>query len=158
VSAQSDHEATAKEFVTLLAAIHRSTRRSIRRNLALEPLTGAQGELLRLALASPEIRVSAAARELHLAGNSVSTLVRQLVSCGYLERRPGRADRRVALLAVTEAGRERLELWANHRALLVAGQLARLAPGDLAALEAALPALRSLAAGLTRPPTVEVRP
>jgi DNA-binding MarR family transcriptional regulator len=153
MNALSEQEVTATDLAALIAGIHRTTRRRIRRDLALEPLTGAQVELLRLAAESPNIGVSAAARELHLAGNSVSTLVNQLVTGGYLVRRPGKADRRVALLGVTEAGRERLDLWADQRARLIAEELRRLAPAELAALESALPALRTLAAGLARQQT-----
>lgn len=48
------------------------------------------------------------------------------------------------MLRATEAGRERLERWADERAELFARQLGRLSGDEVAALEAALPALRAL--------------
>ena len=82
----------AQELSDAVAGIRRATRRRVRRQLGLEPLSGAQVELLRLVARSPGIGVSAAARELSLAGNSVSTLVNQLVTRGYLQREPSATD------------------------------------------------------------------
>src|SRR5436305_2700246 len=86
--------ALAQELSDALAGIRRTTRRCVRRQLGLEPLSDAQMELLRLVAKSPGIGVSAVARELSLAGNSVSTLVNQLVTKGYLRREPSATDRR----------------------------------------------------------------
>lgn len=141
----------AQELAAALSGIHRGTRRRIRRGLGLEPLSGAQIELLRSVVQSPGIGVSAAARELNLAGNSVSTLVNQLVANGYLHRDSSTADRRAAVLTATDAGRERLARWADERVRLLADELERLDSDELVALKAALPALRHLAAGLADP-------
>lgn len=135
----------ADELSACLSALHRTVRRRVRSRLALEPLAGAQGELLRLVVERPGISVSAAARELRLAGNSVSTQVQALVRLGYLSRETSPADRRGAVLSATPAGRERLARWADERAELFERQLDRLPPQDVAALAAALPALRALA-------------
>ena len=105
-------------------------------------------ELLRLVVASPGIRVSDAARELYLAGNSVSTLVKQLTAAGLLRREISPEDRRAALLLPTPAAKARLEAWDARRTALMRDQLALLDDPDRAALAAALPALRKLAAGL----------
>ncbi|MFF7634841.1 MarR family winged helix-turn-helix transcriptional regulator [Kitasatospora sp. NPDC008050] len=138
------------EFPALLAGIPRLVRRRLRQELTVPRLRGAQVELLRLVAANPGLRVSAAAKELCLAGNSVSTLVNQLVAAGLLRREVDPADRRAALLHVTAEAAERLEAWtANHKAL-VGGLVAELPAEDRAALAAALPALRRLAAGLQR--------
>lgn len=144
-----DLRSFASELGTALSGIHRGTRRRVRRALGLAPLSGAQVELLRLVARSPGIGVSAAARELNLAGNSVSTLVNQLVAKQYLRREPSPSDRRAAVLEATDVGRERLNRWADERMRLLAAQLARLDADELAALRAAAPALRSLAAGLS---------
>jgi DNA-binding MarR family transcriptional regulator len=141
----------AADLAAALSGIHRATRRRIRRDLGLEPLSGAQVELLRSVVQSPGIGVSAAARELNLAGNSVSTLVNQLVANGYLHRDASAADRRAAVLTATDAGRERLAAWADERVRLLAAELERLDPQQTAALAAALPALRALAANLSDP-------
>ncbi|WP_329569768.1 MarR family winged helix-turn-helix transcriptional regulator [Kitasatospora sp. NBC_01266] len=136
------------EFSTVLVGITRLVRRRLRQELTVPRLRGAQVELLRLVAANPGLRVSAAAKELCLAGNSVSTLVNQLVAEGLLLREVDPADRRAALLRVTPAAAERLDSWSAKRKALVGELLAELPAGDREALAAALPAMRRLAAGL----------
>ncbi|MFF2730747.1 MarR family winged helix-turn-helix transcriptional regulator [Streptomyces sp. NPDC058008] len=136
----------AKELGEALVGVNRLARRSLRGGLTGPPLPVAQAELLRLVQSNPGIRVSSAAAELRLAGNSVSTLVRQLTGRGLLSRVPDPQDRRAALLRVTpEAGR-RLREWDDRRAALYREQWKRLSAQDRAALATALPALRALAA------------
>lgn len=144
--------ATAAGLSAAFSGIQRAARRRIRRDLGIEPLSGAQTELLRLVIEHPGIGVSGAARELHLAGNSVSTLVNHLVAAGYITRETDPADRRAARLTATRPGAARLERWADRRAELFGEQLALLSPADRGLLEAALPALVRLADGLAAPP------
>jgi DNA-binding MarR family transcriptional regulator len=129
----------------VLAGVQRLIRRRLRSGMAAPPLRGAQIELLRLVVTRPGIRVSAAAKELYLAGNSVSTLVNQLTQAGYLRRETAPDDRRSCLLFPTPEARARLRDWDARRSALVREQVARLAETDRAALAAALPALRRLA-------------
>jgi DNA-binding MarR family transcriptional regulator len=153
-SPRDRHQPLAQELADALSGVHRATRRRIRRDLGFEPFSGAQVELLRLVAATPGIGVSAAARELNLAGNSVSTLVNQLVAKKYLRRDPSAEDRRAAVLTATDLGHERLARWADERVRLLVDELDRLDEHEVAALEAALPALRHLATGLSAPPPV----
>ncbi|MFJ8229890.1 MarR family winged helix-turn-helix transcriptional regulator [Streptomyces sp. NPDC094448] len=139
---------SAVELGALLAGINRLVRRQVRESLHGPYLLGAQAELLRLVSERPGIRVSAAARELRLAGNSVSTLVRQLAAVGLLVREPDPRDRRAALLTVTPEADRRLRAWEDHRAALLTDRFDQLPTVDRAALVAALPALRTLAARL----------
>jgi DNA-binding MarR family transcriptional regulator len=132
----------------LLAGLHRVVRRRLRQELAGPRLRGGQVELLRLVDARPGIGVSAAAKELHLAGNSVSTLVNQLVSAGLLERRTDPSDRRAVNLTITAEAAERLVEWDARRSELVRQQISRLTEHDRAALAGAVPALRRLAMSL----------
>ncbi|MFI6284052.1 MarR family winged helix-turn-helix transcriptional regulator [Streptomyces sp. NPDC051018] len=138
----------AEELGELLVGVNRLARRKLRGGLAGPPLPVAQAELLRLVQSYPGIRVSAAARELRLAGNSVSTLVRRLGDLGLLAREPDPLDRRAARLRVTPEAARRLRDWDDRRAALYREQWQRLAPGDRTALAAALPALHRLAAQL----------
>jgi len=131
-----------------LAGVQRLIRRRLRSGMTAPRLRGAEVELLRLVVAHPGIGVSEAAKELYLAGNSVSTLVNQLVRDGYVIRETHPADRRAARLLPTPAAEARLSDWRRRRAALVRRQVARLDEADRAALEAALPALRKLAANL----------
>ncbi|WP_066947559.1 MarR family winged helix-turn-helix transcriptional regulator [Streptomyces lushanensis] len=143
---------TAAEFpdslADVLAGVQRMVRRRLREGMTAPRLRGAQVELLRLVAARPGIRVSAAAKELYLAGNSVSTLVNQLSRAGYLRRETDPSDRRSALLLPTQAATSRLADWEARRSALVREQVARLTDEERAALAAALPALRRLAQNL----------
>lgn len=139
-----DPKGLAEELSVTLSGLNRTIRRHVRSRLALEPLAGAQGDLLRLVVERPGISVSAAAKELRLAGNSVSTQVQQLARLGYLTRETSPTDRRGAVLRATEAGEERLALWADERTELYQRQLLRLSPQEVDALAAAVPALRAL--------------
>jgi DNA-binding MarR family transcriptional regulator len=136
------------DLADLLVGIQRLLRRRLRRGLTVPRLRGAQVELLRLVAASPGIRVSAAAKELYLAGNSVSTLVNQLVAAGLLRRETDPEDRRAARLHTTDDAVARLGAWDARRRTLVGEQFAHLSAADREALAAALPALRRLAEGL----------
>ncbi|MEU8983019.1 MarR family winged helix-turn-helix transcriptional regulator [Streptomyces sp. NPDC058251] len=143
-----ESESFPEALADTLAGVQRLIRRRLRRGTTAPRLRGAEVELLRLVVDRPGIRVSEAAKELYLAGNSVSTLVNQLMRDGYLTRETDPTDRRAVRLLPTPAADERLRDWRRRRAALVRGQLARLDETDRAALEAALPALRTLAANL----------
>jgi DNA-binding MarR family transcriptional regulator len=146
---------TGEELMDLTAALSRVVRRLLR-NGRLEPrLRGAHVELLHIIAAKPGIGVRSAARVLHLADNSVSTLVNQLVSAGLVTRTPAPEDRRVAHLEITDAARRRLAAWRRRRAELAATVFADLPPEDVSAIAAALPALRRVVSKLADTATSE---
>ncbi|MFC4333311.1 MarR family winged helix-turn-helix transcriptional regulator [Streptomyces andamanensis] len=145
---EAEPEIQAEELADALVGVQRLVRRRLRAGLTVTRLRGAEVELLRLVETRPGIGVSEAAKELHLAGNSVSTLVNQLVRDGQLVRETDPADRRAARLLLTEAAGARLRDWRARRAALVRDQLDRLPEADREALRAALPALRRLAENL----------
>ncbi|MEW2495383.1 MULTISPECIES: MarR family transcriptional regulator [Streptomyces] len=138
----------ADDLANALVGVQRLIRRRLRRGTTGPRLRGAEVELLRLVAERPGIGVSDAAKELYLAGNSVSTLVNRLAKDGYLLRETDPADRRAARLLPTAAAEARLRDWRERRTALVRGQVARLDEVDRKALEAALPALRKLAENL----------
>ncbi|MFJ9034264.1 MarR family winged helix-turn-helix transcriptional regulator [Streptomyces sp. NPDC102274] len=143
---------TTEEFpdslAVVLAGVQRMIRRQLREGFPAPALRGAQIELLGLVAARPGIRVSDAAKELYLAGNSVSTLVNQLGRAGYLLRETDPDDRRSARLLPTPAAVSRLSEWEVRRRALMREQVDHLSDEDRAALAAALPALRRLAENL----------
>jgi DNA-binding MarR family transcriptional regulator len=141
-------EEDVTELAELLVGIQRLLRRRLRQDLTGPRMRGAQVELLRLVHGRPGIGVAAAAKELHLAGNSVSTLVNQLVAAGLLRREADPQDRRAVRLTVSGEAAERLADWDAKREGLVSRQVAALSEQDRVALVAALPALRGLAEGL----------
>ncbi|MFJ6084847.1 MarR family winged helix-turn-helix transcriptional regulator [Streptomyces sp. NPDC092369] len=130
-----------------LIGVQRLLRRRLRSQIAPQ-LRGAEVELLRLVVNRPGIGISDAAKDLHLASNSVSTLVNQLSRQGYLVRETDPADRRAARLLPTPAAHARLDEWRKRRAELVRGGLAGLGEAHREALQAAIPALRALADNL----------
>ncbi|MEU3573940.1 MarR family winged helix-turn-helix transcriptional regulator [Kitasatospora sp. NPDC036755] len=144
--------ALADEFSTLLVGIQRLVRRHLRHTSDEPRLRGAQAELLRLVRDTPGLRVSEAADELCLAGNSVSTLVNQLVALNLLRRGSDPADRRAALLYATPEAVERIEAWRRRRRALMGDIVTGLPPAEREALAAALPALRQVADGLRTAP------
>ncbi|MFD8738788.1 MarR family winged helix-turn-helix transcriptional regulator [Streptomyces sp. NPDC059618] len=145
---KADPENFPESLADALAGLQRLIRRRLRAGTTGPSLRGAEVDLLRLVVERPGIRVSEAAKELYLAGNSVSTLVNRLAGEGFLIRETDPADRRAARLLSTPAADARLRDWRQRRGVLVRGQVARLDAADRAALEAALPALRKLAANL----------
>ncbi|WP_392840504.1 MarR family winged helix-turn-helix transcriptional regulator [Streptomyces sp. LN500] len=132
------------ELAGLLPRIQRLARRRLCSGLPPPRLRGAHAELLRLVDAEPGIRVSAAAHDLCLAANSVSTLVNHLVTQGLLRRESDPGDGRAALLYPTPAGVARLREWRARRDALFREHVAKLDAADRAALTAALPSLRRL--------------
>src|ERR1700744_2032503 len=83
-----------EQLADVLTGLQRLIRRRLRLGSDRPPLGAAQADPLRLVTARPGIRVSEAARELLLAGNSVSTLVNRLTKDGYLVRETDPEDRR----------------------------------------------------------------
>lgn len=141
------------ELMAVFGALRRLTRRRLRTESSGQPpLRGAQLELLQLVEAEPGIGVAAAARALHLAGNSVSTLVNQLTETGLMTRQVDPADRRAARLHLTDRAHERLAGWRGARGLLLGGALGRLPESQLDSVAAALPALHQLITELEEAP------
>lgn len=134
----------AAELARTVSGLHRASRRRTGAAMPGGALPAAQAELLVVVSRQPGIRVAAAADQLHLAGNSVSTLVNALAEAGLLRREADPADRRAARLSLTGAGERRIAAWRDARAAQFARALGRTAPGDRASVAAALPALRRL--------------
>ena len=135
----------ADELLAALAAIRRAGRRHSARPVELSSLTGAQLELARLVHRQRGTSVAAAAEELRLAPNTVSTLVCELASAGLLTRRTDPADRRVAQLELSPSLDRKIGVWRDRRATSLATAIERLSEPDRRRLEAALPVLAHLA-------------
>jgi DNA-binding MarR family transcriptional regulator len=142
--APSVEETLAADLTAAWGGVRRRLRRGARAVVGGEPLRGAQIELLRVVETQPGIGVGEAASALHLAPNTVSTLVGELVALGLLARRPDPEDRRAARLELTAAAHERIRRFRDERDRLLAAALAELDADDVAALRASLPALERL--------------
>lgn len=138
----------ADELMAVVMGLKRVVRRRMEAGRPGPRLRGAHTELLRVVRRNPGIGVAGAAKELHLAGNTVSTLVNQLIDKELLRRETDPNDRRAARLHLTPTAVKRQEAWRKERAKLVEGALKGLAEEDRAAIEKALPALRKLLDGL----------
>ncbi|MCE3550943.1 MarR family transcriptional regulator [Pseudonocardia sp. RS11V-5] len=136
------------DVLRVVVGMRRVLRRRLRAKFGRPPLRGAQAELLQQVEAEPGIGVAAAARALYLAGNSVSTLVNQLVDAGLLRREPDPADRRAVRLFLTPGAVDRLARRRAARRELLDDAFARLDAGERSAITAALPALEHLLAAL----------
>ncbi len=141
--AGESNQVLAGELMAVTAGIRRRVRRELRLTTR-NPLPGAQVDLLVVVEAEPGIGVAAAARAMHLAGNSVSALVNSLVLAGLLRRETDQEDHRAACLYLTPEARSRLDGYREARAGLVGQALDRAGPADRRAIEEALPALRRL--------------
>jgi DNA-binding MarR family transcriptional regulator len=140
--------AVGEELYRLLVSIRRSARRHAGRPVELSGLTGAQFELVRLIRRSPGVSVAEAARELRVAPNTVSTLVRQLSARGLLLRRTDESDRRVAWLDLPPGIRRKVDAWRDRRIVLVGAAVEALTAQDRRRLLRALPVLERLAEAL----------
>ena len=133
-----------EELMATMGALRRLVGRRLRSVVPGPPLRGAHVELLQVVEKQPGIGIAPAGRALHLAANSVSTLVNQLIDLGMLVRQTAPDDRRAARLWLTEVAAQRLASWRRARVDLIAATMAGLPVADRQALARALPALRAL--------------
>jgi len=97
-----------------------------------------------LASAGP-MRMGGLASRLGVQVSTMSRIVDIMVASGWAERRPDPADHRACVIAITPAGSALMDSVRQDDATRLAESVARLAPADLAVLEAALPVLEALA-------------
>lgn len=91
------------------------------------------------------MRIGTLASRLGVQVSTMSRIVDVMASSGWVERRPDEADHRACVIAITGTGTALLDTARRDDATRLADCVARLGPGDLAVLEAALPVLESLA-------------
>ncbi len=144
--------ALADRLLGALSLVRRNGRRLAARPVELAPLTGAQLELVRLVRRRPGTSVAEAAAELHLAANTVSTLVGQLVEEGLVERLTDATDRRVARLQLRPEIRRKVDAWRDRRMMKVADAISRLPAADRRSLLRAATVLERLAGELEEEP------
>jgi DNA-binding MarR family transcriptional regulator len=112
-------------------------------------VTMSQAKVLYLVQAEPDLRMSALAGRLGVSLPSISGVVDRLVDQGLLTRRDDPSDRRQALVRITEAGTDQLELFRELNARQVRILLARLDAADLAVVGRALDVLAAASAAPT---------
>jgi DNA-binding MarR family transcriptional regulator len=142
MSPETSTEAAA--LTEVVTRLRRALRTSIRTDYPWETLPMAQVELLLALREHRSPRVGELATLLRLAPNTVSGLVQTLVESGLATRAPDPSDRRVAVVALTAAGRAKLGDWEQAHRQRFASALGQLPAADQASILAALPALAAL--------------
>ena len=138
-----------------MASIRRSGRRRAGRPHELSSLTQSQLDLVRLVRRLPNVSVTRAAEELHLAPNSVSTLVRQLTDAGMLIRTADDTDRRVARLDLTEEMRRKVGAFRDRRVALLVEAMQQLSPVEQRQLGGAVGIVQRLGWELQQQDTID---
>ena len=101
------------EVITSLAVLTTSFFADYETAATAHDLSGAQARLLALVVTEPR-PMSRLAVVLHCEPSNITGLVDRLERRGLVERRPDPQDRRVKLIAPTDAGRElSAEVWAD---------------------------------------------
>ncbi len=113
-------------------ALGRALKREVRRELDCSDLgwSTAQLELLRLVKRQPGVTIKQAADVLHLADNTVSTLVTSLVELESLRRVVSQRDARFVGLFLTPRARQITARWTDERERVLTAALAPLSPED----------------------------
>jgi DNA-binding MarR family transcriptional regulator len=134
----------ARGLTDVVTRLRRVLRASIRADYPWESLPMAQVELLQSLAESAPARVGDLASRLRLAPSTVSGLLSQMITAGLVERGTDARDRRVAVVALSEAGRRQLGEWNAAHQRRIAAALAELEPAERLAIGGALPALSHL--------------
>ena len=132
----------AIDAARLRVAVLRLSRRLRKHDLA--GLTPSQLSTLSSVGKTGPVRLGDLAAAERIAPSTLTRLVNVLEDRGYLIRTPAPEDARAYLVTVTESGSNALERIREEATSMLTDILATLTPDQLAALEAALPALEQL--------------
>lgn len=143
--------ADAHRLTDVVTRLRRALRTSIRTDYPWESLPMAQVELLMCVADHEPARVGELAELLRLAPNTVSGLVQQLGDARLVLRAVDPADRRVARVTLTDAGRAKLHDWQQAHERRISAALDTLSAPDRASVLTALPALDRLVTALSEP-------
>ncbi|MCU1639843.1 MAG: MarR family transcriptional regulator [Nocardia sp.] len=144
---QHDGVEPAQMFSLLFGAMGRLRRQLGRiagRSFDGPDLSAAQAEFLRLVGRQPGVSVKAAAAELGLAANSVSTFVTALVKAGLVVREPDLLDRRMMRLSLTADAQQLADSTRLRRQELVSWAVDQLTADQRADLRRGLDVITTL--------------
>jgi len=151
----------AEKLTEVVNRLRRALRAGIRSDYPWETTPMAQIEILQcLRDHDPDgIRVGDICTRLQLAPATVSGLVQQLVDAGNAARHGSPGDRRVAVVRLTDAGREQLLGWQQAHERRLGAALDQMSVSQRAAVRAAIPALAVLVdrLSLVRTPAADGR-
>ena len=138
------YDDTERDLADAVARLRRAMRRAAR---SIDPgnrLSVAQLELLSAVAENPGARPGQIARYLHLAPNSVTTLVNGLHNAGLVTRASNPDDRRTVRLDLTPAGVEAVNRWQATNAKILRAAFGSLHPGWQSLISSSMPALLEL--------------
>jgi DNA-binding MarR family transcriptional regulator len=138
------------ELPETVARLRRAMRRTARAADPANTLTVAQLELLASLAENPRSRPGELARRLHLAPNTVTTLINALAPGGLLVRRAVEDDRRAVTIELTPDGERAVRTWQVMNAEILRTAVATLPAAQRRALIRAVPALDALARAIDR--------
>ncbi|MCM8732058.1 MarR family winged helix-turn-helix transcriptional regulator [Hephaestia sp. GCM10023244] len=120
--------------------------RQLRREALKSGLSPLDSQLLMALKQTPDIGVSELAQAEHMSRPTMSVHVKRLEAAGWIERRPPQdaADKRRVRLALSEEGQRMLTAVRHSRTDWLVSRLARMAPEELAALDAGIDPLTHL--------------
>ena len=133
-----------RELADTVARLRRAMRRAARSADPGNVLSVAQLELLSAVSENPGARPSQIARHLHLAPNSVTTLVNGLAALDLITRSSNPDDRRTVQLTLTPTGDEAVRRWQLTNAGILRSAYDDLHPAWQHLISAALPAVQEL--------------
>ena len=139
----SGRSVPAIDAARLRVAVLRLSRRLRKHDLA--GLTPSQLSTLSSVGACGPVRLGDLAAAERIAPSTLTRLVNVLEDRGYLVRQPSPDDARAFLVMLTDGGRDVLERIRAEATSMLTDMLSTLPPDQLAALEAALPALEQMA-------------
>lgn len=140
-----DAAQATSELLAVLPLLNRIVGAAVRSEAGADT-TVPQFRVLGFLLDGP-LTASELARRQRVTLQSMGELVQVLVERELLTRVPSASDRRQQLLSLTEAGRTRYERAEAHALAQLTPVIARLSAEELAAVQAALPALHRVLAG-----------
>ena len=127
-----------------MGRLRRQIRRSAGQSFDDTGLTSSQAEFVRLVGRNPGISVKAAAGQMNLAPNTVSTLVGAMVDAGLLVRDRDPEDRRASALTLTPRAQAIADETRRRRHAMIASALDALTREETAQLERGLAVLARL--------------
>jgi len=136
------------DIIGVFAGLRRALRRRVGAAGGVSELTDAQRELVRVVRLQPGSRIGDVAQTLHLAPNTVSTLVGTLVGLGWLDRETDPGDARSTRIRLSQTAEDSVAEWRDRRAATLAGFVERLSPEERLRIEHAIPALKTLITSL----------
>jgi DNA-binding MarR family transcriptional regulator len=144
------HPAIDTETPARLRAVVGKLSRRVNGSTRGETMTPSQLSVLGSVARQGPLRLSELAELETLNPTMLSRIVANLDEAGLVHRRSDPDDRRAGLVEVTAAGRRTYDRLKAQRAKVLLDGLHELDPRDVAAVEAALPALEHLIEALSR--------